>query len=309
MGVGLSDVALMLALRKSGDFLAAVTTRLLARTAEVAAEPIEPWDGPPIRLVDGSIFAGPGKKGGQHRLHASYDPVRQIFTDFDLTTIKEGESLTRTGISPGDIHVGDRNYAKTAALRQIDDNEGLFVTRAGIRSARMMDVRTDERLTGKAVLEALGQADEAELDVTLIEAKPRKGSNLQPLKARLLILRASEGTAKREQARIARSRTKQQVTPNPETEALAGVIMILTNLPPDAWPIRRVARLYRLRWQIELAFKTLKSTFDMRDTPAKDPRVARTWILANLAAALLAEILSSACERALSPSGATAPQT
>ena len=83
--------------------------------------------------------------------------------------------------------------------------------------------------------------------------------------------------------------------------------MILTNLPLKSWPIARVALVYRLRWQIELAFKTLKSTFAMRDTPAKDPKLARTWILANLAAALLADLLASAFERAIPPSGVPSP--
>jgi hypothetical protein len=83
LGVDLSDVALLGRLREAGDFLAALTTRLLTRLAEVAA-PSQTWHGPPIRLVDGSMFAGPGGKGRQHRLHATYDPARQIFTAFDL---------------------------------------------------------------------------------------------------------------------------------------------------------------------------------------------------------------------------------
>jgi len=81
--------------------------------------------------------------------------------------------------------------------------------------------------------------------------------------------------------------------------------MFATNLPPEDWPISRLIPLYRLRWQIELAFKTLKSTFEMRNVPAKDPKLARTWILANLAAALLADLLASASERSLPPSQST----
>ena len=89
-----------------------------------------------------------------------------------------------------------------------------------------------------------------------------------------------------------RSKIKHRATPRSGTQALAGVMMILTNLPPGEWTIPQIAQLYRLRWQIELAFKLLKSTFAMREVPSKTPEMARSWILANLAAALLAKLLA-----------------
>ena len=167
---------------------------------------------------------------------------------------------------------------------------------------RMIDARTGERLTAEAVLTALGEGPGAEIAVEMIEAKTRKGDDVEPVKARLVVVPASAAAAAREQARIERSRTKHKAKPTKETRTLAGVVMLVTNLPASAWPIDKIALIYRLRWQIELAFKTLKSTFAMRDTPAKDPRLARTWILANLTAALLTEILLRAIERDVPPS-------
>src|SRR5665213_781871 len=304
LGVELSDVALLGRLYETGDFLASLTTGLLARLCRVAA-PSETWQGPPIRLVDGSMFAGPGRKGGQHRLHASYDPARQMFTTFDLTSHKQGESLSRGGIEPGAIALGDRNYAKTRSLRQAEEAGAFYLLRTGLRSMRMIDPRTGDRLTGEAVLAALGEGSGTELAVEMIEVTAGKADIPAPVKARLVILRASDAATTREQARIERSRTKHKATPTKDTQALAGVVMLITNLPPTPWPIDKLALLYRLRWQIELAFKTLKSTFAMRHTPAKDPRLARTWILANLVAALLTELLLRAIERAIPPS---APQ-
>jgi hypothetical protein len=42
-----------------------------------------------------------------------------------------------------------------------------------------------------------------------------------------------------------------------------------------------------LRWQIELAFKRLKSILHIDRLPAKDPDLARAWIYAHLLLALL----------------------
>jgi hypothetical protein len=302
LDAAISDVAVMERLQACGDFLDRLVGKLLALSTDWA-EPLPLWDGPPIRLVDGSMFAGPGKKGGQHRLHASYDPVLGRFTVLDLTDVKQGETLSRAGIEAGAVAVTDRNDAKTPALREVADNEAFFLARAGISSMKMIYEATGKRLTAQDVLEALGEADAVEIAVTLEEARPKKGQTArEPLTVRIVIVRASEAAAARERARIERSRTKHGVTPRENTKAMAGVVMFATNLPPEDWPITRLIPLYRLRWQIELAFKTLKSTFDMRRVPAKEPRLARTWILANLAAALLANLLASASERSFSPS-------
>jgi hypothetical protein len=305
LDAAISDVAVMERLQACGDFLDRLVGRLLALSTDWA-EPLPLWDGPPIRLVDGSMFAGPGKKGGQHRLHASYDPALGRFTVLDLTDVKQGETLSRARIEAGAIGVSDRNYAKTPALREVADNEAFFLVRAGISSMKMIYEATGKRLTAQDVINALGDADAVEIAVTLEEARSKKGQpTREPLKVRIVIVRASEAAAARERARIERSRTKHGVTPREDTKAMAGVVMFATNLPPEDWPISRLIPLYRLRWQIELAFKTLKSTFEMRNVPAKDPKLARTWILANLAAALLADLLASASERSLPPSEST----
>jgi len=50
-----------------------------------------------------------------------------------------------------------------------------------------------------------------------------------------------------------------------------------------------VLALYRFRWQIELAFKRMKSLAGLDALPAKKPALAQTWIYARLIAVLLAE--------------------
>ena len=47
--------------------------------------------------------------------------------------------------------------------------------------------------------------------------------------------------------------------------------------------------MYRTRWQIELAFKRLKSILNIDQLKARDPALARSWILAHLIAAVMLE--------------------
>ena len=46
---------------------------------------------------------------------------------------------------------------------------------------------------------------------------------------------------------------------------------------------------YRLRWQVELAFKRLKSLLGLGELPARRPELARAWLNAKLVLALLVE--------------------
>jgi Transposase DDE domain len=298
LGVALSDPSLIGRLSNAGDFLAALVNQLLFSAAPTG-DPPAIWDGPPIRLIDGSMFARPGSRGEGHRLHAAYDPVHGSFSFLDVTQQSEGENLTRCDIVAGMITVGDRNYARTWPLREVAERSAFFCVRAGVSSVRMLDPQTKQKLDAKAILAALGERDSVELPIALAESK---GVKKPALPARLIVIRASDEGKTRELARIKRSITKKQVTPRSDTYALAGVMMILTNLPKEDWPIDRVHRLYRLRWQIELAFKTLKSIFKMRKVPNKTPPMARTWILANLAATLLADRLATALQGGVPPS-------
>ena len=53
----------------------------------------------------------------------------------------------------------------------------------------------------------------------------------------------------------------------------------------------QVLELYRLRWQIEMAFKRLKSLFHYNDLPAKQSESARAWFYGKLLLAALCETL------------------
>ena len=66
----------------------------------------------------------------------------------------------------------------------------------------------------------------------------------------------------------------------------AGFVLLLTNLPAETWDASRILYLYRLRWQIELAIKRLKSLLQLDALRAQDARLVQTYLLAKLLAAL-----------------------
>src|ERR671913_203607 len=74
----------------------------------------------------------------------------------------------------------------------------------------------------------------------------------------------------------------------PLTVRATGYLMLVTSLPA-AVPASEVLEAYRLRWQVELAFKRLKSLLGLDRLPAKSAALARSWLLAHLILALLIE--------------------
>ena len=65
-----------------------------------------------------------------------------------------------------------------------------------------------------------------------------------------------------------------------------------------------VLRSYRMRWQIELAFKRLKGLAQLGRVPKRDDRSSRAWLYGKLLATLLAQKLIR-IGRDISPSGYT----
>jgi NTE family protein len=82
-----------------------------------------------------------------------------------------------------------------------------------------------------------------------------------------------------------------QAKPSAEALALAEFIIIFTTLRPEELTTEEILELYRLRWQIELRFKHLKSLLDLGCLPKYDAQSCRAWIQAKLLCGLLIERL------------------
>jgi hypothetical protein len=146
------------------------------------------------------------------------------------------------------------------------------------------------RLDLRDVLEDFSQrhrsAGPVEMPVHILNGRKR---SLPAIPARLIILRKAGEAAGHSRTRVqtaSRNARAQQATLR-----AADYTMLVTSLDPATYPADEVAALYRLRWQVELAFKRLKSLLDFSKPPARDVDLARTWLFAKLLIALLVEDL------------------
>jgi hypothetical protein len=287
--VDVSDVALLERFRGCGDWLIALCEKLLPGRNAPAGEATRHDQ---VRVIDGSRIEGPGDTCV--RLHLCYDVVGQRIADFAITPLDKGETLDRVRTGPGDIVLADRGYPQPKAMRAVRDSGADLLVRLTWNS---LNLRDD---AGKSIdwLDVFTKADAAgqvDMPVTVHKARGR----FQPLPMRLVITPKPPENAERARDVARHNARKDQHNVDPRTLKAAGYMILITSLDKRAYPPQTLVWLYRVRWQIELAFKRLKSILRLDRLPAKDPGLAKAWIAAHLLLALLID--DTAAEMAAFP--------
>jgi hypothetical protein len=284
--VGLSNPGLKYRLDKAADFLAAITAQLLASRA--ASHGLH-WPGRSLRLADGTCVSQPGSKGTDWRVHGVFDLGRGGFSHLEVTDGRGGESLNRGAPVAGEVRIADRGFATAPALhrfRQDSLGQADFIVRARWGGFALVgpDGKRFDLIAHLAALPQMPAVHEISLHA-LIKQQP-----LLPL--RLVILRKSPQATQAARQVARRQAQRQQKQLDPRSLVAAEFVVLATSLPADVATAEQVLAAYRLRWQIELAFKRLKSLLHLDRMPTHTEAGGRTWLYAHLILALLTDDLS-----------------
>lgn len=279
----LSDPSLIERLAKAAPWLGDIVTALIAEQAKV---PAGRWAGHRLRALDGTSICEPGADRTTWRLHVGYDLATGQVDQLELTDVHGAENLQRLTYAPGDIVLGDRYYARPRDLRPVIDAGAGFIVRTGWNSLRLLQP-DGEPFDLFAALAAQAE-QEGEVRVRIHEGTTGAPPP-EPLILRLVVRRKDPEQAEAEQKRLLKDARKRGKQPDPRSLEAAKYILILTSLSADTFSTADVLALYRFRWQIELAFKRMKSLAGLAELPAKKPELAQAWIYARLIAVLLAE--------------------
>jgi hypothetical protein len=292
-------------LHQSVSFFAALTSRLLVvgRAAKPAV-----WRGRCLHLCDGSTLSQPGSKGTDWRIHATYDLGSGGFSHLELTDGRGAEALTRAVCDDGGVMIADRGYAKAGEMAAFRTGSGDrprdFIVRTGWNMLRLEN--PDD--TPFDLIGVLRQMEQAPLPDPLNEPREwtltalyGRGKKIKRLPIRLMILPLPPEKAEIARKKIRRSANKRQYKTDARSNLAAGFMMLATSLPPDI-PANEICAVYRLRWQIELAFKRLKSLIRIDRLPTRTEAGSLSWLYPHLILALLTDDI---CQEILesSPSG------
>jgi len=242
-----------------------------------------------LRAVDATAVSEPGSTGTDWKVHWAVNLADLQCDFFALTDIREGgETFRRVPVMPGDIVMGDRVYAAPPGVAHVVKAQGDVLVRLNRQSLPLFE-RHGQRIDLLAFVRGLRGKTPGEREARV--RNPPGGW----ITGRLIALRQSVEVTRSMQRRLRRRAQRSQETVSVESLQFAEYFMLWTTLPA-AFSTDTVLELYRLRWQIELVFKRMKSILGMGHLPKKDPLSAQAWLEGKLFTGLLIERMVRAAQ-------------
>jgi putative transposase len=274
------SVALM---KRLFDTALAAATREQRETLAAALEgsglvDIEAIDGSQITLPASAANAFPSTSDdhGGVKLTATLSVLFQAITSITLTNAKmhDRKALKLPRWLHGRLCLLDRGYADHRLWATIEDRQGYFLT--PLKYATMPRIQAIRSGVGKAhVGELLSgdlrywQAVDADAEFTVRKRGKRT-------------------------FRVVRVPVRRDL-PNGGGETVD--LWFVTNLPPESFSPEQQATIYRLRWEVEQLFRTLKMVGRLDHLRSANPHVIHTFIYATLLGMVLSHDLCALMRR------------
>lgn len=281
-----SSVALFKRLRKSEEWL-----RWLAQGVRCQIQGNRPGWQRVVRAIDATTVSEPGSTGTNWRVHYSLDLSSLQCDYFEITDARGGETSLRYPVRAGDILVGDRVYGNLPGVSYVVQHQGDVIMRWQLGRPLVDEKGRPTNLLDLVKGLRVGQVREHRVGV---------GNATESIPGRLIVVKRTRVATQEVRKRIRQKLRRRQMSK--QVYRAAQYFFVWTSLQDPGFDTATVLEIYRLRWQIELAFKRLKSLMGLGHLPKKDPPSARAWMHGKLLAGLLAErIIASAS--AFSPWG------
>ena len=126
-------------------------------------------------------------------------------------------------------------------------------------------------------------------------------SGQKRIPGRVCVIRKSRQAIEQAERRLKRKQQKGKLV-GARAQRYIHYVMVFTTLSKSEASVERVLETYRLRWQVELTFKRLKSIAQIGHLPKHDEQSSRAWLYGKLLVALLCQRLA-ATGRTISPWG------
>jgi hypothetical protein len=278
--VEISAVALFKRLRQAQAWLADLTSHLLAEQQQRLRRSDWPtkWA---VRLIDATDVQEPGSTGTAWRLHYSLRLPQLVCDHLELTDGHGGEKLARFPFAPGELAVADRGYSHRAGLAHVL-RAGADVLVRWQPGPCPLQTGTGEKWQPLPWLRRLPARSPREHAVFLEHGGERYA-------LRFCAVRKSRVAAERARRKVERKAKHRGDQLAPATLEYADYVIVVCSPTATALTTVEALELYRGRWQVELAFKRLKSLLDAGHVPKKDDASARAWMQAKVLSALLLE--------------------
>ncbi|HEY4357483.1 MAG TPA: IS4 family transposase [Acidobacteriaceae bacterium] len=295
-----SDVALLNRLRDAETWLRQMCEALW-RDNDVALEPS--FAGRSVRLLDATVIREPGKTGSQWRLHFSLRLPTLECDHFELTPTRGADVAERFGrfdFQAGELVLADAGYCHAAGIAEVVAAKADVCVRLNPYGLSLFDEQGQPFPLLKRISRVRRAGQPASWPVQILSGKTW-------IQGRICAIRKSKQAIELAHKRLLRKKQQLKIKATAESHTYAEYVLLFTTLPEAEASAAKMLEVYRLRWQVELIFKRLKSIVQMGHVPKYDPQSCRAWLYGKLLVALLGQRLAS-IGKSISPWGYLLPQ-
>ena len=279
-GIGkLSDVAFMKKFVQCKDWIKWLTENILPNPVMHYKKPgwLKPYR---VLAVDASDIAEKGAVKRLWHLHYALDLFSLTCHQFKITEQSTGESLKNFSFGKDCLAIADRAYGTIKSIEHCLNAGADFIIRLKNKAFNLYD-GSGQKIRLSNWLEGVGERA-CECTVCI------NGSGKKRIPLRLCAIKKTQEEIEEEAKRLQRLESKKQKKYSEDTKFTHRYMFVVTSLPAEI-SAEKILACYRLRWQIELVFKRMKSLLQFGSIPTKTKESAEVWINGKMLLALLTE--------------------
>jgi len=288
----MSDVAFMKRFEKCAGWFRSINEKIAADCLVSYAKPA--WLGDKtVVALDASDVKEKGRSGRLYRLHFALDIFKMVSLEHKITSAKVGESICNFTMKPQYLVIADRGYANIKGIEHCMGNGSEYIIRLRSNSFTVKDEHG-----GKIdLLSLFSKLREDECADLFAFATNLEGAKIP---VRICAKRKGIEAIAQTQKKLKRKESKNQRDISEETKTFHEYIVVVTNLDASV-AAAEILEAYRLRWQVEIYFKRLKSILNFGELPKRRPDSVIAWLNGKMMVALLIEAVIA--KAAFSPKG------
>jgi len=278
----MSDVAFMKRLAQCKDWFISICSALISRSMENYEQPA--WlAGKTVVAADASDVVEKGRSRRTYRLHYMLDIFKMSSLQCKITAQSVGEALVNFEMAPNMLVIADRMYSNVKGMAHCLKAGADFVLRMRKNSFKTCDTEGN-RLDLLNIFKRLTNEEYADFKAFAVS---KDGTSVP---VRICAKRKTPEQIEKTMKKLKLLERKGTITD--EAKMFNEYIVLATSID-DTVSTEQVFSVYRLRWQVEIYFKRLKSILDFGELPKKRAENSLAWLNGKLMVALLIESVIS----------------
>lgn len=281
-----SDVAILKRLRKSEVWLHKLCQGMCDSSQMISGALLA--ENRRLIAVDATCVSEPGSTGTNWKLHYALELPSLACLHFELTDSSGAEQFRRFPLKRGDLVLADRAYCTVPGIKSVLAQNADVLVRMKLSQRNIYLKESPEQFDFISAGEKLNENETTQWDVAMGESFD-KG-----VLGRLCIMKRPDEIAELDRIKILREAKRKKRKVRERTLRAASFVGLFCTTPKAIFSANDLFAIYRFRWQVEIAFKRLKTITDFGHLPKHDPSSCRAWLYGKLLVGLLAEKMAQA---------------